>query len=152
MAHIHGCHMTSREAMLFMKYEHYGKCHSNGSFKDSQRKCKFINLNGKKSCLLGATLHDTTSQSVQPTLVQKAICQRRMRFLYKIRILLYFDSIFFIRYVQLILADFEQCSIFVSLKETLRSIGIWLSLIFPNERIRCTVKIKRIGLLVLLCH
>ena len=31
--------MTSREAMLFMKYEHYGKC--KGSFKDSQRKCKY---------------------------------------------------------------------------------------------------------------
>ena len=32
--------MTSREAMLFMKYEHYGKCKD--SFKDSQRKCKYI--------------------------------------------------------------------------------------------------------------
>ena len=32
--------MTSREAMLFMKYEHYGKC--KGSFKDSQRKCKYL--------------------------------------------------------------------------------------------------------------
>ena len=31
--------MTSREAMLFMKYEHSGKC--KGSFKDSQRKCKY---------------------------------------------------------------------------------------------------------------
>ena len=40
MARIHGCHVTSREAMLFMKYEHYGKC--KGSFKDSQRKCKYI--------------------------------------------------------------------------------------------------------------
>ena len=42
MAHIHGCHVTSREAMLFMKYEHYGKC--KGSFKDSQRKCKYFAL------------------------------------------------------------------------------------------------------------
>ena len=39
MARIHGCHVMSREAMLFMKYEHYGKC--KGSFKDSQRKCKY---------------------------------------------------------------------------------------------------------------
>ena len=39
MARIHGCHVTSREEMLFMKYEHYGKC--KGSFKDSQRKCKY---------------------------------------------------------------------------------------------------------------
>ena len=31
--------MTSREAMLFMKYEHYGKCKD--SFKDTQRKCKY---------------------------------------------------------------------------------------------------------------
>ena len=38
MARIHGCHVTSRDAMLFMKYEYYGKCI--GSFKDSQRKCK----------------------------------------------------------------------------------------------------------------
>ena len=30
-------HVTSHEAMLFMKYEYYGKC--KGSFKDSQRKC-----------------------------------------------------------------------------------------------------------------
>ena len=43
MARIHGCHVTSREAMLFMKYEHYGKC--KGSFKDSQRKCKFLYVN-----------------------------------------------------------------------------------------------------------
>ena len=35
--------MTSREAMLFMKYEHYGKC--KGSFKDSQRKCKYLSMN-----------------------------------------------------------------------------------------------------------
>ena len=35
MARIHGCHATSREAMLIMKYEHYDK--SKGSFKDSQR-------------------------------------------------------------------------------------------------------------------
>ena len=34
--------MTSREAMLFMKYEHYSKC--KGSFKDSQRKCKYTVL------------------------------------------------------------------------------------------------------------
>ena len=39
MARIHGCHVTSREAMLFMKYEHYGTC--KGSFKDSQRKYKY---------------------------------------------------------------------------------------------------------------
>ena len=32
--------MTSREAMLFMKYEHYGKCKD--SFKDTQRKCKYL--------------------------------------------------------------------------------------------------------------
>ena len=31
MARIHGCHVTSREEMLFMKYEHFGKC--KGSFK-----------------------------------------------------------------------------------------------------------------------
>ena len=36
------CHVTSREAMLFMKYEHFGKC--KGSFKDSQRKCKYDKL------------------------------------------------------------------------------------------------------------
>ena len=30
----------SREAMLFMNYEHYGKC--KGSFKDSQKKCKYL--------------------------------------------------------------------------------------------------------------
>ena len=40
MALIHGCHVTSREAMLFIKYEHYGKC--KGSFKESQKKCKYI--------------------------------------------------------------------------------------------------------------
>ena len=34
--------MTSRKAMLFMKYEHFGKC--KGSFKDSQRKCKYDDL------------------------------------------------------------------------------------------------------------
>ena len=34
--------MTSREAMLFMKYEHFGKC--KGSFKDSQRKCKYLSI------------------------------------------------------------------------------------------------------------
>ena len=34
--------MTSREAMLFMKYEHYGKC--KGSFKDSQMKCKYYHI------------------------------------------------------------------------------------------------------------
>ena len=33
-------HVTSREAMLFMKYEHYGKC--KGSIKDSQRKCGYL--------------------------------------------------------------------------------------------------------------
>ena len=43
MARIHGCHVTSREAMLFMKYEHYGKC--KGSFKDMQRKCKYSAMN-----------------------------------------------------------------------------------------------------------
>ena len=41
MARIHGCHVTSREAM-FMKYEHYSKC--KGSFKDLQRKCKYSEL------------------------------------------------------------------------------------------------------------
>ena len=40
MARIHGCNVTSREAMLFMKYEHYGKCKD--SFKDSPRKCKYL--------------------------------------------------------------------------------------------------------------
>ena len=43
MVRIHGCRLTSREAMLFMKYEHYGKC--KGSFKDSQRKCKYWEIN-----------------------------------------------------------------------------------------------------------
>ena len=46
MARIHGCHVTSREAMLFMKYEHYGKC--KGSFEDSQRKCKYLNIYEQK--------------------------------------------------------------------------------------------------------
>ena len=46
MARIHGCHVTSCEAMLFMKHEHYGKCKS--SFKDSQRKCKYYNINAIK--------------------------------------------------------------------------------------------------------
>ena len=31
---MHGCHVTSREAILFMKYEHCGKC--KGSFKPDQ--------------------------------------------------------------------------------------------------------------------
>ena len=39
MARIHGCFVTSREEMLFVKYEHYGKC--KGSFRDLQRKCKY---------------------------------------------------------------------------------------------------------------
>ena len=43
----HGCHVTSREAMLFMKYEHYGKC--KGSFKDLQRKCKYLYVNSSGS-------------------------------------------------------------------------------------------------------
>ena len=42
MARNHGCHVTSREAMLFMKYEHYGKC--KGTFKDLQRKCKYLEI------------------------------------------------------------------------------------------------------------
>ena len=49
MARIHGCHVTSREAMLFMKYEHYGKC--KGSFKDSQRKCKYMIIKVTKGAL-----------------------------------------------------------------------------------------------------
>ena len=52
MARIHGCHVTSRDAMLFMKYEHCGKC--KGSFKDSQRKCKYWHMN---ATLGGANLH-----------------------------------------------------------------------------------------------
>ena len=52
MARIHGCHVTSREAMLFMKYEHFGKC--KGSFKDSQRKCKYWHMNATYG---GANLH-----------------------------------------------------------------------------------------------
>ena len=35
--------MTSREAMLFMKNEHNVKC--KGSFKDSQRKCEYSEMN-----------------------------------------------------------------------------------------------------------
>ena len=55
MARIHGCHVTSREAILFMKYEHYGKC--KGSFKDSQRKCKYNMIkqtNLSRGCNVGA--------------------------------------------------------------------------------------------------
>ena len=50
MVRIHGCHVTSHEAMLFMKYDHYGKC--KGSFKDSQRKCKYKKMlyNPKVDC------------------------------------------------------------------------------------------------------
>ena len=42
MARIHGYHVASREAMLLMKYEHYGKC--KGLFKDWQRKCKYLSM------------------------------------------------------------------------------------------------------------
>ena len=48
MARIHWCHVTSREAMLFMKYEHYGKCQ--GSFKDSQGKCKYNRMKIAVNC------------------------------------------------------------------------------------------------------
>ena len=54
MARIHGCHVTSREAMLIMKYEHYGKC--KGSFKNSQRKCKYFDVNVALSQYISVTL------------------------------------------------------------------------------------------------
>ena len=45
--------MTSREAMLFMKYEHYGKC--KGSFKDPQRKCNYYVMNTRVLTLSAGT-------------------------------------------------------------------------------------------------
>ena len=60
MAHIHGCHVTSREAMLLMKYEHYGKC--KGSFKDSQRKCKYLGNNCIQIFIWGGISSDIRSE------------------------------------------------------------------------------------------
>ena len=72
MAPIHGCHVTSREAILFMKYEHYGKC--KGSFKDSQRKCKYINL--KHDCRKYDTVTERTVEALKAVRVLKTFYKR----------------------------------------------------------------------------
>ena len=59
MARIHGCHVTSREAILFMKYEHYGKC--KGSFKDSQRKCKYLKILSGNEILTSIKSHNSVT-------------------------------------------------------------------------------------------
>ena len=48
--------MTSREAM---KYEDYGKC--KGSFKDSQRKCKYYVMNTRVLTLSAGTNNAMTT-------------------------------------------------------------------------------------------
>ena len=59
MERIHGCHVTSREAMLFMKYEHYCKC--KGSFKDSQRNCKYFLIKFDGNIFLNRLIMKTRS-------------------------------------------------------------------------------------------
>ena len=70
MERIHGCHVTSREAML-MKYEHYCKC--KGSFKDSQRKCKYFLIKFDGNVFLNSFIMKTCSYNFDHLIYQTFI-------------------------------------------------------------------------------
>ena len=73
--------MTSREAMLLMKYKHYGKC--KGSSKDSRMKCKYMTTHKLFSNILQIQTYFTSCVSI--------LCQLRLAL---VRDLLSYNSLF----------------------------------------------------------